>query len=193
MGRKLLVGLGNPGPEYAETRHNVGFQFLDRLAHKHRLNFTTFKFRACLAQGEINGHQVLLAKPLTFMNLSGQAVKPLVKAYEVELSDLLVIYDDMDLPLGTVRLRPKGSAGGHKGMDSIIRSLGNQQFPRLRFGIGRPPHGDAIDYVLSEFTEDEKAAMERAYEVGIEVVETWITRGMEAALNWLAQRNRDGR
>lgn len=189
MNPKLIVGLGNPGPEYAETRHNVGFQFLDRLARKHGLKFSALKFRAHIAEGEIRGCRVILAKPLTFMNLSGQAVKPLVKSYGVELADLLVVYDDMDLPLGAVRFRPSGGAGGHKGMLSVIEALGNRQFPRLRFGIGRPPHGDPVEYVLSEFTEDEKAAMERAYEIGVEIIEAWITGGIQMALDRLSQIN----
>lgn len=182
MSLKLIVGLGNPGPEYAETRHNAGFQFLDRLARKHGLKFSALKFKALIAEGEIRGCQVILAKPLTFMNLSGQAVKPLVKSCGIELVDLLVVYDDMDLPLGAVRFRPGGGAGGHKGMLSVIEALGNRHFPRLRFGIGRPSHGDPMDYVLSEFSEDERAAMERAYEIGVEIVEAWVAGGTQAAL-----------
>lgn len=183
MALRLIVGLGNPGPEYAGTRHNAGFQFLDRLAGKHGLKFTLLKFKAYLAEGEIRGCRVILAKPLTFMNLSGQAVKPLVKSYGIQLEDLLVVYDDMDLPLGSLRFRPQGGAGGHKGMRSVIEALGNRQFPRLRFGIGRPRRGDPVDYVLSEFTEDEKAAMERAYELGVRIVEAWIAGGVRAALD----------
>lgn len=180
---KLIVGLGNPGPEYASHRHNTGFQCLDRLARAHGLAFTRQAFRARLAQGEIRGVRVLLARPLTYMNLSGQAVGPLVRHYGFLLPDLLVIYDDMDLPLGTVRLRPRGGAGGHKGIRSIIEALGSQDFPRLRVGIGRPPAGeDPVDYVLSDFTSEERAVMEGVYERVLVTVECWLTEGIVEAM-----------
>jgi PTH1 family peptidyl-tRNA hydrolase len=182
MAGKLIVGLGNPGPQYAETRHNVGFQFLDYLAQKYGLAFSTFRFNAHLAFGSIRGQEVVLAKPLTFMNLSGQAVKPLVKSLGILPSNLLVVYDDLDLPLGAVRLKPKGGSGGHRGMQSIIDALGHSDFPRLRFGIGRPARGDPVDYVLGEFSEEEKAAILLAFEKGLKVVEGWIEGGMEEAL-----------
>jgi len=182
-GNKLIVGLGNPGSEYAGHRHNVGFRCLDRLARTHGLAFTRWEFRARLAQGEIRGVRVLLARPLTYMNLSGQAVGPLVRRYGIPLSDLLVIYDDMDLPLGTIRLRPGGGAGGHKGMRSIIEALGSQDFPRLRVGIGRPPAGeDPVDYVLSDFTPEEGAIMEEVYERVLAAVECWLTEGIGEAM-----------
>ena len=181
---KLIVGLGNPGPEYAGHRHNVGFQCLDRLAQAHGLRFTRLELRARLARGEIRGVRVLLASPLTYMNLSGQAVGPLVRRYEVPLSGLLVIYDDMDLPLGTIRLRPRGGAGGHKGMRSIIESLGSQDFPRLRVGIGRPPAGeDPVDYVLSDFTPEEGAVMGGVYEQVVAAVECWLVEGIVEAMS----------
>ncbi|MFQ6057833.1 MAG: aminoacyl-tRNA hydrolase [Anaerolineae bacterium] len=181
---KLIVGLGNPGPEYAANRHNVGFQCLDRLARAHGLAFTKLEFKARLALGAIRGQRVLLAKPLTYMNLSGQAVRPLVRRYGIPLSDLLVIYDDMDLPLGTIRLRPGGGAGGHKGMRSIIEALEGQDFPRLRVGIGRPPAGqDPVDYVLSDFTSEERTVMEGVYERVVAAVECFLTEGIMAAMN----------
>lgn len=182
MAGKLIVGLGNPGPQYAQTRHNVGFQFVDYLAKKYGINFSEFRFNAHLAFGSIKGQEVILAKPLTFMNLSGQAVKPLVKSLGIAPFNLLIVYDDMDLPLGTVRFRPKGGSGGHRGMQSIIEALGHQDFPRLRFGIGRPSRGDPVDYVLGEFSEEEKAATALAFEKGLEIVEGWIIGGIEEAL-----------
>ena len=189
---KLIVGLGNPGPRYAFNRHNAGFQCLDRLARKHGLSFTKTQFRAHLASGEIEGTKVILAKPLTFMNLSGEAIRPLVRWYKVHLQDLLVIYDDLDLPLGKLRLRPKGGAGGHRGMLSIIEALGTQDFPRLRLGIGRPVTGDAVTYVLSDFTPEEQKVMEEAYQKAITTVEVFLTQGLEAALNWLGLHQQEG-
>lgn len=182
MAGKVIVGLGNPGPQYAETRHNVGFQFIDYLARKHNITFSEIRFNAHLASGTIRGQEVILAKPLTFMNLSGQAVKPLVKSLALPPHNLLVVYDDMDLPLGAIRFKPKGGAGGHRGMRSIIEALGHQDFPRLRFGIGRPIRGDPVDYVLGEFSEEEKAAIALAFEKAIDVVEGWIEKGLEEAL-----------
>jgi len=179
--RKLIVGLGNPGPEYVHNRHNAGFQFLDRFAEKHGLPFDFIKFKALLALGEVEGQEVILAKPLTFMNLSGTAVKPLMSGYKIEPEDLLVVYDDLDLPLGKLRLRPRGGSGGHKGMESIIQALGHEEFPRLRLGIGRPADSGVVDYVLSDFSESEMAVMEKVYELAIEVVEVWLKEGMEAA------------
>ncbi len=192
MAPKLIVGLGNPGPQYAETRHNVGFQFVDYLAGKHGLSFSTFRFNAHLAFGKVKGQEVVLAKPLTFMNLSGQAVKPLLKSLGTSPENLLVVYDDMDLPLGAIRLRPKGGAGGHRGMQSIIDALGRQDFPRLRFGIGRPARGDPVDYVLGEFSEEEKAVMALAFERALDLVEGWIEGGMEEALRRFSLLNATG-
>ena len=139
---KLIVGLGNPGPHYAHNRHNVGYQCLERIAREHSMDFSKVMFKAYVASGQIAGEKVLLAKPLTFMNLSGQAARPLFRWYRVALPDLLVVYDDLDLPTGKIRLRKKGGSGGHKGMASIIEMLGTQDFARLRIGIGRPIHGE---------------------------------------------------
>ncbi|MEA3460206.1 MAG: aminoacyl-tRNA hydrolase [Chloroflexota bacterium] len=182
-GRKLIIGLGNPDPRYAHNRHNVGFQCLDRLAKAHGLEFRMRRSQAALASGEIEGVRVVLAKPLTYMNLSGRAVGALVHSYEVPLADVLVIYDDLDLPLGTIRLRPKGGAGGHKGMLSIIEHLGTQSFPRLRVGIGRPPDVDMVNYVLSDFTPEEKAVMEEVYQKVVAAVECLLAQGLIAAMN----------
>ncbi len=180
----LIAGLGNPGRRYAGNRHNLGFQCLDRLAAAHRLAFDRTMHRARIAAGTIAGQRVVLAKPLTFMNLAGQAVGPLVHWYKVPLDRLLVIYDELDLPLGTIRLRPSGSSGGHKGLTSIIQALGSQDFPRLRVGIGRPPSGwDPADYVLHDFTRDEAATIAGAYDRVTAAVECWLSEGLVAAMN----------
>ncbi|MFB0536293.1 MAG: aminoacyl-tRNA hydrolase [Anaerolineae bacterium] len=180
---KLIVGLGNPGRQYAYNRHNVGFQCLDRLAQAHGLSFAQRRAKASLALGTITDVGVVLAKPLTYMNLSGQAVRQLVNSYQLSLEDILVIYDDLDLPLGTIRLRPEGGSGGHKGMRSIIEALGSQAFPRLRVGIDRPPGNDAVSYVLSDFTADERITLESVYERVVAAVELFLREGIEAAMN----------
>ncbi len=182
-GTVLIVGLGNPGPEYAGNRHNVGFQCLARFAARHGLRFSFYRFRASLAEGTVAGRHVLLARPLTYMNESGQAVGPLVRRYAVSLDNLLVVHDDMDLPLAKIRLRARGSSGGHRGLDAIVRILGTTEVPRLRVGIGRPPYGDPVDYVLSDWRPDEQAAMEGAYDRAVEAIDCFIGEGIVAAMN----------
>lgn len=180
---RLIVGLGNPGSKYAFNRHNIGFQCLDRIAQVHGLQFSQRRFEASLALGEILGVKVALAKPLTYMNLSGRVVSRLMRWYRVSAAGLLVIYDDVDLPLGKVRLRQQGGAGGHRGMLSIIDSLGMQSFPRLRVGIGRPVGEEPRDYVLSDFTLEERAIIEEVYERVVAAVECLLSDGIEAAMN----------
>ncbi len=180
---KLIVGLGNPGRSYAAHRHNVGFRCLEHLAEVHGLSFVRDRAKADLASGQIAALRVLLVKPRTYMNLSGQAVSRLARFYKIAPQDILVIYDDLDLPLGVIRLRPEGGSGGHKGMKSIIESLGSQAFPRLRMGIGRPPDEDVVDYVLSDFTLDEEIAIENACEKAVAAVECFLTKGIAAAMN----------
>jgi len=180
---RLIVGLGNPGRKYAGHRHNVGFQCLDRLAEAWGLSFSRRKHKALLAQGQIAGLKAILAKPQTFMNLSGQAVERMAHFYKVLPENILVIYDDLDLPVGRIRLRPEGGSGGHKGMKSIIEHLGSNGFPRLRVGIGRPTHGDPVDYVLGDFTLDEQIAIDDAYERVVSAVELWLAEGIAAAMN----------
>jgi PTH1 family peptidyl-tRNA hydrolase len=179
----LIVGLGNPGQKYAFNRHNVGFQCLDRLARAHGLKFTERKAKALLARGRIEGVEVVLAKPLTYMNLSGEAIEFLVRIYQLRPEDILVIYDDLDLPFGRIRLRSKGGAGGHKGMKSIIEHVGTDSIPRLRIGIGRPKQGDTVDYLLSDFTPEEGILIEESYERAIAAVERFLTKGIVAAMN----------
>ncbi|HHS97081.1 MAG TPA: aminoacyl-tRNA hydrolase [Chloroflexi bacterium] len=179
----LIAGLGNPGTRYARNRHNVGFRCLRRLAKAHDLEFRGRK-RARIARGTIAGRPVLLARPRTFMNESGRAIAPLVRFHKVPLDHLLVIYDDMDLPLGTLRIRPKGGSGGHRGMQSIIDALGSRDFPRLRIGIGRPPEGvDPADYVLQDFSPEEEAVVEEVLERAVAAVETWLAEGIDEAMS----------
>jgi PTH1 family peptidyl-tRNA hydrolase len=180
----LIVGLGNPGREHAGNRHNAGFQCINRLAEAHGMSFTRRQARARVVQGKIGGYRVLLAKPQTFMNLSGESVSQLARFYKIAPADVLVLYDDLDLPLGKIRLRPDGGAGGHKGMRSIIQYLGTEDFPRLRLGIGRPPgQMDPVDYVLSDFSTDERADMELAFERAVAAIECFLDEGIEATMN----------
>ena len=180
----LIVGLGNPGRDYALHRHNVGFRVLDALARDQGLTFVRNKMaRARVAEGRIAGRAVILAKPQTFMNLSGKAVARLSRLYEIPPQRLLVVYDDLDLPLGRLRLRPEGGSGGHKGMRSIIDLLGSQSFPRLRVGIGRPPGGmEAADYVLQPFDPEEQPLVEAVVEQAVAAVLCWLGEGIEAAM-----------
>jgi PTH1 family peptidyl-tRNA hydrolase len=182
---KLIVGLGNPGREYAMTRHNVGFMVIDRLAHKLGLAVEKKKFKALVGQGQLGREKVLLAKPQTFMNLSGEAVSSLLHWYKLETSDLLVVLDDMDLPPGKLRIRPEGGSGGHKGMESIIRELGSESFPRLRLGVGKPetPDFDGADYVLSTLAGDDLKAFEEAVDTAVGAICCIVDEGLEAAMN----------
>ncbi len=184
MALKMIVGLGNPGPRYARNRHNVGFQIVDALAEKHALSFQKRQFKALLAMGAIQGQRILLVKPQTYMNLSGEAVQPLVNYYKIALLDMMVVFDDMDLPLGVIRLRPFGGAGGHNGMRSIIQRLGSNQFPRLRVGIDRPPgRMDPAAYVLQDFSPEEEAVMVQVRARAVDALETWLEQGIDAAMN----------
>lgn len=181
---KIVVGLGNPGRTYALTRHNVGFMVADEFSASHHMSFSRQKFKAEIASGSVAGEQVILAKPQTFMNLSGDAVGPLVRFYDIPLSDLLVIYDDVDIPFGRMRLRPSGTSGGHKGMKSIIASLGTDEFPRLRIGIGRETVPvELADYVLSEFSPEEKAELAEIRGKACRAVEAVIINSLEMAMN----------
>ncbi|MCL6614927.1 MAG: aminoacyl-tRNA hydrolase [Firmicutes bacterium] len=178
----LLVGLGNPGVRYAHTRHNAGFLIVDELARGLGGRFTSHPARALVARVALEGEEALLVKPQTYMNASGTAVAPLVHAYGVPFGRLLVILDDLDLPLGTLRFRRKGSAGGHRGLASIIASLGTEDFPRLRVGVGRP-RGEAAEYVLSPFTDEERGVFSATVERAVEGVHVFVREGLEAAMN----------
>jgi PTH1 family peptidyl-tRNA hydrolase len=180
----LIVGLGNPGLEYSATRHNLGFLSLERLAQKHRLRFSGKRGKSIVARGSLNGHDVALAKPQTYMNLSGQAVRDLLRIYGVPPKSLLVVYDDVDLPTGTIRLRGNGGPGTHNGMRSIVDALGTTEFPRLRIGVGQPTNGqDLADYVLGLPTPDERTLLDEALGRAVEAIETFVRRGVGAAMN----------
>jgi len=181
---KLVVGLGNPGPEYARHRHNVGFQCLDLLADAYGLRFDRVKDKARRALGVIEGQRVVLLKPITFMNAVGPAVAAAARFYKVEPADLLVVYDDLDLPLGRIRVRADGGSGGHNGMKSVIEHLGTTAFPRVRVGIGRPPgRMDPVDYVLEPFTAEEEEIMKGARARAVEAIRCWLTMGIVEAMN----------
>jgi PTH1 family peptidyl-tRNA hydrolase len=182
--KALIVGLGNPGREYAVHRHNIGFQCLDRLAAHHRLSFTRRQAGALVAEGFIAGRRVVLAKPNLYMNLSGRPTASLVRFYQIDLNDMLVVYDELDLPFGTLRLRTDGSAGGHNGMRSIIQHLGTQEFPRLRLGIERPPgRMDPAAYVLQSFSREEQAMLSDLFGQALAAIECWLSEGLQAAMN----------
>jgi PTH1 family peptidyl-tRNA hydrolase len=181
---RLIVGLGNPGKEYHETRHNVGFRVLDELARRYGLAFGKLERKAHAVTGTIGGEKVILCKPQTYMNLSGEAVRAAVDFYKVDLIRVFIVSDDLDLPLGTLRLRKIGSAGGQNGLKSVIQHLGSSEFSRLRFGIGRPPGKMAAkDYVLGVFKGDEAILVAQMVERAANAVESWMVEGMDAAMN----------
>jgi PTH1 family peptidyl-tRNA hydrolase len=185
----LIVGLGNPGRRYAHNRHNTGFQCVDQLARKHGLSFDKRQNKARVALGRVAGKQVVLAKPQTFMNDSGQAVAALARFYKVPPEHILIIFDELDLPQGTVRIRAEGGSGGHRGMRSIIRQLGGQDFPRVRVGIGRPPgRMDPSDYVLQDFGPDERMVMDEIYDWVVDAVVCWLAEGVEMAMTKFNRR-----
>ena len=183
--RYLLVGLGNPGREYRLNRHNVGFMLLDRLVDRHSLPlFTRRQGKALITTGFIAGQPAVLAKPQTYMNLSGEAVAALVRFYQLPLERLLVAFDDIDLPVGTLRLRPEGGSSGQGGMKSIIQHLGTEQFPRLRLGVGRPPGVKAAaNYVLKDLRGEELEIVNATLDKAADAVECFIKEGLVMAMN----------
>jgi peptidyl-tRNA hydrolase, PTH1 family len=180
----LLVGLGNPGREYRETRHNVGFMVIDQVCKTAGISLSRVQAKAIIGVGQFAGRRLVLAKPQTFMNLSGQAVAGLVRFYKVPLEQILVAHDDLDLPLGTLRLRPTGGSAGQKGVASTIQQLGTQDFGRMRIGIGRPPgQMDPAAYVLQHFSKGEQDLVDQMLERAVGAVERFIKDGLEAAMN----------
>lgn len=179
---KLIVGLGNPGRQYERTRHNLGFLVADRLAARGAVVFAT-KGSGLLGKGQLAGQPVLLLKPMTFMNRSGQAVLEVVQFYKLPLGQVLVVYDELDLPVGRVRMRARGSAGGHKGMQDIVNRLGCDEIARIRIGIDKPSHGDTVSYVLSGFGSDEQPLVESALDRAADAAECWLAEGSDAAMN----------
>ena len=192
----LIVGLGNPGSRYARSRHNVGFWCVNRLSRAHGVPLSTHTRLATTGRGRLADREVLLAKPRTFVNLSGRAVAALMRRYDVAAADLLVIYDDLDLPLGRVRVRAGGSHGGHRGMKSIVEAIGSQEFPRIRIGIGRPqvagPDGrsrptyepeEVAGYVLAPLSAADRHTLEEAARPAAEAAVAILAEGVEAAMN----------
>lgn len=181
---KLIVGLGNPGRKYAGTRHNVGFFVIDQLSDRWGIPVTKKKWRAFCGEGRVHGEKVVLLMPQTYMNLSGEAVRPALDFYGLTAEDLVVVYDDLDLPPGKIRLRLKGSAGGHNGMRSIVQHLGTDQFKRIRIGIGRPaPFMATADYVLSTFAKEEQDVVATAVEDAAAAVDFWLQANFLQAMN----------
>jgi PTH1 family peptidyl-tRNA hydrolase len=184
---RLVVGLGNPGPEYAETRHNVGFQVVERLAARHAIALAPERrFRARFGQGTVRGVAVGILEPWTYMNRSGQSVAAALDALPLDdpTQDLIVVYDDLDLPFARLRVRPGGGAGGHNGLGDVQEQLGRSDFPRLRFGIGRPPEGeDPVDYVLAPFSAEESEALPVALDRAADALESLLTDGVRLAMD----------
>jgi PTH1 family peptidyl-tRNA hydrolase len=182
---QLIVGLGNPGPQYANTRHNCGFMVVDRLAERWGIPLALEKqFQGSYGEGFALGGKRRLLKPATYMNRSGKAVRAVLDWYKLDPRSVLVVYDDADLPLGRLRLRGSGSAGGHNGMKSVIQHLGSEAFPRLRLGVGRPKgNQDMVGHVLGRFEPTEQAVLERVLRAAVEAVECCLQEGLRAAMN----------
>ncbi len=181
---RVIIGLGNPERDYKGTRHNVGFEAVNKLAYDHNIEFNKAKHRAHIAEGSICGHKVMLVKPQTFMNLSGESVREILQFYKLSPQDIIVIYDDIDLDVGSIRVRLKGSAGGQNGMRNIIYQLESDEFIRVRIGIGeKPPKWDLADYVLSRFKPEEQEAIVDGITKATDAVEIIIKNGVNDAMN----------
>lgn len=179
----IIIGLGNPGRKYENTRHNVGFLALDILAEKHGIKMNKIKHKGLVGEGIISGHKVLLVKPQTYMNLSGESVREVVSYYKIDYKKLIVVYDDVDIPVGRIRIRRSGSAGTHNGMRSIIYNLQRNDFPRVRIGIGSERKMGLADYVLGGFRKEEKKSIEDSILRSAEALECIITEGLPQAMN----------
>lgn len=181
----LIAGLGNPGREYVGTRHNVGFEVADALCAKHDINLNKEKFRAVFGDGWIGGERVIVAKPQTYMNLSGESIRELAEWYKIDSENIIIIYDDISLPVGKLRIREKGSAGGHNGVKNIIYQLATEIFPRIKVGIGKPdnPEYDIKDYVLGRFSPEEVEILIKTAVRAVGAVEEIITAGAKSAMN----------
>ncbi len=178
----IVVGLGNPGKKYENTKHNVGFITLDFLAEKNDIKINKIKHKALVGEGTVSGQKVLLVKPQTYMNLSGNSVREVMEYYKVEPEQLIVIYDDVDLPMGRLRIRKKGSAGTHNGMKSIIYDLQEEGFPRVRIGIGKERKMSLAGYVLGGFAKEERILMENAVERAAKAIECMLEKGIDTAM-----------
>lgn len=180
----IVVGLGNPGQKYEGTRHNVGFDAIEILARKHGITINKLKHKALSGEGSIGGRRVLLVKPQTFMNLSGESVRDIVDWYKVPVGNIIIIYDDIDLPLGKLKVRPKGSSGTHNGMRSVIYQLQSDEFPRIRIGIDKPPEGwELANYVLSRFSGEDRKVVDEIIVKAADAVEEILRSGIDQAMN----------
>jgi PTH1 family peptidyl-tRNA hydrolase len=180
----IIIGLGNPEPEYSNTRHNMGFDVINKLAGKHEISLNRTKFNAIYGTGIIEGEKVILIKPQTYMNNSGEAVKEFVNFYKEPLENVIVIYDDMDTDIGSIRVRAKGGPGSHNGMKSIVNNLNSEDFPRIRVGIGRPKDEfDRIDYVIGKIDDEEFVNLQNGQDLAVKAVEYWIKNGIDNTMN----------
>ncbi len=187
----IIIGLGNPGKQYISTRHNIGFDAITRISDDYNIPLNIRKHKAICGTGYIEGQKVLLAQPQTYMNLSGESVRALVDFYKVSSEDIIVIYDDVDLDVGQLRIRQRGSAGGHNGIKSIIQHLGTQEFPRIRIGVGnKPKEWDLVDYVMSKFSDSENTLMRQALKNVSEATKTMIRSGIVEAMNIYNRKQR---
>ena len=181
---KVVVGLGNPGVRFRWSRHNIGFQVADLIAERNQISLSHRRFKALYGIGSIHSQPIVLAKPMTFMNLSGEAVRDVVRYFSAELKDLIVIHDDLDLPFGKLRVKRMGGDGGHQGVRSVIEAVGGSHFLRLKVGIGRPPDGmEAAEYVLDRFRETEKSEIDKMLGQAVEVVTVMILEGVDKAIS----------
>ena len=178
----LIAGLGNPGREYVGTRHNIGFEAADALCSKFDIKFNKEKFRAVFGSGTIAGEKVIVAKPQTYMNLSGESIRELAEWYKIDSENIIIMYDDISLPVGKLRIREKGSAGGHNGLKNIIAHLGTDAFPRVKVGVGAPEH-DIVDWVIGPFTANERKVIDSVLDRALGAAECIITDGVSAAQN----------
>ena len=196
---KIVIGLGNPGEKFTYTRHNVGFMVIDRLASKLKVDSFESKWKGMVGKRFVKGEEIYLVKPTTYMNLSGKCVKSIMDDTAVGLQDILVVLDDVELPIGTIRIRARGSSGGHNGLQSIIDECASEDFPRLRVGIGKPSGGvDLVDYVLSNFEPHELRLMETVVDKAVDAVICWIFEGVENAMskfnrNYLIEMEENGK
>lgn len=180
---RLIVGLGNPGAEYAGTRHNVGFEVVQRLGERYGIALRKRAHRSVLGDGTIEGQKVILARPMTYMNLSGEAIGSICRMYRIPPQDVIVVVDDIALPIGLIRLRLKGSSGGHNGLESIERSLNSREYPRVRIGVGNALPGRMVNHVLGRFRPAERELIQEAIERAADSLETALRDGFEAAMN----------
>jgi peptidyl-tRNA hydrolase, PTH1 family len=189
MSTFAIVGLGNPGPKYQWTRHNAGFLFLDRLAHLENISITRKSFSGLAGEWNRNGDRHILLKPQTFMNLSGQAVMQALQFYKLPRTQLIVVHDELDLPFGSVRFKQGGGHGGHNGLRSILEQLGQGDFLRLRIGIGRPDHGDTVNYVLGTIPPEQMEVLSKVLDGGLDMLEMMLDEGLPKAMSLYNNRN----